>query len=72
MFEGLDLTIVTPSQWLADLVKQSFLKDYPVKVINNGIDIISFKSSESDFCEKYNIENRKIVLGVSFVWNKNK
>ena len=37
LFEGLDMTIVTPSQWLADLVKQSFLKDYPVFVLNNGI-----------------------------------
>ena len=34
-----NLTIVTPSKWLADLVKQSFLREYPVKVINNGIDL---------------------------------
>jgi glycosyltransferase involved in cell wall biosynthesis len=37
------LTIVTPSQWLANLVSQSFLKQYTVKVINNGIDISVFK-----------------------------
>jgi putative colanic acid biosynthesis glycosyltransferase len=32
-----NLTIVTPSQWLANLVQESFLNEYPVKVINNGI-----------------------------------
>ena len=47
--KGLDLTIITPSLWLADQVKQSFFKDYPVKVINNGIDLAVFKPTESDF-----------------------
>ena len=38
-----NMTIVTPSKWLADLVKESYLKDYPVKVIHNGIDVNRFK-----------------------------
>ena len=43
LFNGIkNMTIVTPSQWLADLVQQSFLKDYPIKVINNGIDLNVF------------------------------
>ena len=43
-FTGIEnMTIVTPSQWLADLVKQSYLKDYDVRVINNGIDLDVFK-----------------------------
>ena len=67
-----DMTLVTPSQWLAELVKQSFLKDYPVKVINNGIDLSVFKPTESDFREKYGIENKKIILGVSFGWGYQK
>lgn len=67
-----NMTIVTPSQWLADLVKQSFLKDYPVKVINNGIDLSVFKPIESDFREKYGLVNKKIVLGVSFGWGYRK
>ena len=31
------LTIITPSEWLADLVKQSFLKEYPIAVEYNKI-----------------------------------
>ena len=55
------MTIVTPSEWLAGLVKESYLKDYPVKVINNGIDLNVFKPTESDFREKYALENKYIV-----------
>lgn len=73
MFTGVEnMTLVTPSAWLADLVKQSFLKDYPVKVINNGIDLNIFKPTESDFREKYNCKGKFIVLGVAFGWGKRK
>lgn len=72
LFEGLDLTIVTPSKWLADIVKQSFLKDYPVKVINNGIDLAVFKPTESDFRKKHCLKKQKIVLGVAFDWGVRK
>ena len=72
LFDGLDLTIVTPSKWLADIVKQSFLKEYPVVVINNGIDLGVFKPIASSFREKYGIQDKKIILGVAFVWNTHK
>ena len=73
-FTGVDdLTIVTPSKWLAEQVKQSFLKEYPVQVINNGIDLSIFKPIESDFRQKNSISKEKyVVLGVSFVWGKRK
>jgi glycosyltransferase involved in cell wall biosynthesis len=72
LFRGLDLTIVTPSRWLADLVKESFLKDYPVKVIHNGIDLSVFKPSISDFREQYGLNGKKIILGVAFGWGARK
>lgn len=72
-FTGIkDLTIITPSKWLADLVKQSFLKDYPVKVINNGIDLSVFNPTESDFRKKHAIEDKFVLLGVAFGWGKRK
>lgn len=66
--QGLDLTVITPSQWLCDLVKQSFLKNYPVKVIHNGIDLAVFSPQESNFRETYKLQNKKIVLGVAIMW----
>lgn len=73
-FTSLDnMVLVTPSQWLAGLVKQSFLGVYSVKVINNGIDLDVFKPTQSDFRNKYNIpETKKILLGVAFGWGKRK
>ena len=67
-----DLTIVTPSEWLAGLAKESFLKEYPVKVINNGIDISVFKPTESDFRAKNNLDGKFIVLGVASFWEERK
>lgn len=71
-FTGMDAVLVTPSQWLADQVAQSFLKDYPVKVINNGIDLDIFQPAESDFRKKYGCEGKKIVLGVAMGWGARK
>lgn len=67
-----NMTLVTPSKWLAGLVKESFLKDYPVEVINNGIDTSIFKPTPSDFRKKYHIENKKVILGVAAVWDERK
>ncbi len=44
IFTGVkNMQIVTPSKWLADIVAQSYLKEYPVSVIPNGIDLSIFK-----------------------------
>lgn len=67
-----NMTIVTPSKWLANLVKESFLGKYHVEVINNGIDLEVFKPTESNFREKYNIEDKFIILGVASGWEERK
>lgn len=67
-----NMTIITPSQWLANLVKQSFLGKYPVKVINNGIDLDTFKPSESNFRGNHDLQNKFIILGVASQWGKKK
>lgn len=67
-----NMTIVTPSKWLGDLVKLSILKKFPVKVINNGIDLDVFKPTESDFRKRYNLNNKKVLLGVAYYWDDSK
>ena len=68
----LNLTIVTPSAWLAGLVSESFLKDVPTHVIHNGIDRSVFHPCAGTFRERYGLEGRKLVLGVALVWDKRK
>lgn len=72
-FSGVkDLTIVTPSEWLAELVQLSFLNEYPVKVINNGIDLEVFRPNASNFKSKWRIEDKFVILGVAGAWEKRK
>ena len=72
-FTGVEnMTIVTPSRWLANLVKESYLGEYPVRVINNGIDLSIFKPTESDFRSKHGIGDKKMLLGVAFGWGERK
>lgn len=66
------MTLITPSQWLADLVKQSFLKEYPVEVHHNTIDTNVFKPTPSDFRERYGLVGKKVVLGVANGWGERK
>lgn len=66
LFTGLDnCTVVTPSQWLADFLPDSFLRDYPVKVIHNGIDTEQFKPTQSDLKRELGIADKKTVLGIA-------
>lgn len=72
-FTGVDkLEIVTPSEWLASLVRQSYLGEYNVHVIHNGIDLSTFCPTESNFKEKNNIRDKFVLLGVAFEWDKRK
>ena len=72
-FQEVDnMVIVTPSNWLADLVKESFLREYETRVINNGIDLTLFKPTEGEFRDKYKLGNKIIVLGVASVWEVRK
>ena len=67
-----DLVIVTPSQWLAGQVRQSFLGEYPVKVIPNGIDLETFRPVRSSLRERLGLEGKYVILGVANVWERRK
>ncbi len=62
-----NMTIVTPSTWLANLVSDSFLKDYPIRVIPNGIDLSKFNYKETT-----NDSANRLILGVANVWTARK
>lgn len=66
------MKLITPSQWLADLVGESFLKDFPVEVRHNTIDTDVFKPTPSDFRERYGVGGRFMILGVASPWTERK
>ncbi len=59
-----NMTIVTPSNWLADIVRKSYLQEYPVAVIPNGINLEVFKPGIHT--------PSKIILGIANVWSDRK
>lgn len=69
-----NMVIVPVSYWLGDLVKQSFLKNYPVEVIQNGIDIDTFvpRLDYQDVKDRYKINSEFIILGVASTWEPRK
>lgn len=73
LFTGINnLTIVTPSQWLKELVDKSFLNTYESVVINNGIDLDIFKRTDSNFRKEYCLEGKYLILGVASIWDPRK
>ncbi len=73
IFNGVkELSFVTPSQWLKDLLKESYLSSYDSHVINNGLDLNTFKPVESDFREKHGLQDKFVMLMVSSEWTKRK
>ena len=82
LFTGInDLTIVTPSEWLKDKVRQSFLREYPVVVVPTGIDLMQFYPYPETLSEDnlifrikkgLSLRNKTILLGVANPWRERK
>jgi glycosyltransferase involved in cell wall biosynthesis len=66
-----NMTIITPSNWLADLVCESFLGKYPVQVIHNGIDLDVFKPTPSTWKEDHGI-TKPMILACASRWDQRK
>lgn len=74
IFTGVkNLTLVAPCIWMKNNLERSFLKEYPIEVIYNGIDLDVFKPAPAAlFRSKLKINCAKIVLGVSSTWTERK
>lgn len=73
LFNGLNLSIVTPCEWLKSIVQKSYLSEYPVRVIYNGIDINKFRPNyRAEVKRKYSPDNKPLVLGVASEWTERK
>ena len=68
------MTIVTPSQWLGNIVRQSFFRNNRIEVIPNGIDLnVFYPRNNKEVLKKYRLtEDKKIILGVASIWEERK
>lgn len=64
---GKRLIVVTPSRWLAERAKQSFLGAYDIKVIHNGIDTSVFYPRNTERIRiQYGIKHtEKVILALA-------
>jgi putative colanic acid biosynthesis glycosyltransferase len=77
LFTGLEsVKIVAPSEWLADQVKESFLKNYPVEVLSNGVNLSIFEPHNENENEslklRYGLTGKSLILGVASFWGRHK
>ena len=78
LFTGIpNMTVTTPSRWLARLVSQSFMKEYPLRVVYNGIHVNTFRPfrQEIDCATKGRLgipSDFAMILGVANVWDERK
>lgn len=67
------LRIVAVSNWLSDTAKQSYLSQYSIETIHNGIDIQHFQPRDTKkIRDKYNLKGKIIILGVASIWDERK
>lgn len=68
-----NLTLITVSNWLRDLVKQSFFKDHNVLTIHNGVNIKIFNPLNGQGVRlRYKPGNKFTIIGVAAQWEKRK
>lgn len=67
-----NMLIVTPSEWLKNHVKNSFLKEYEVKVILNGINLDNFSRTDRHTFDNIIDRHKKVLLGVAAPFNERK
>lgn len=73
LFTSLDsLTLVTPCEWMKDVLSRSFMRSIPVRVIPNGVDASVFHPVKSDLRERYGIGGAKLLLAVASDWDERK
>ena len=74
-FQGFEKLIAVPvSQWLSNLLDNSFFSQYEKKVIYNGIDINMFApvSDSNEIRSLYNIHDKFVIICVASPWTERK
>lgn len=73
LFTGVqNMTLAVPSYWLKGLLAQSYMAEYPVELIRNGIDTKIFSPTYGTWREHHGLAGKKIVLGVAGTWTPTK
>lgn len=70
-----NMTILTPSNWLTDMMKKTFLNKHEIRTIYNGLDMDVFHidaSHTEELRRGWKAEDKTVVLGLASVWEERK
>jgi len=67
-----NLTMVAPCEWMRQPLEQSYMKKHAVRTIYNGVDLQSFRPTESDLRVRFGLENCRLVLAAASDWDERK
>ncbi len=67
-----NMTVIANCNWIKERLEESFLKEYPIVMEYNNIDLSDFTPQISNFKESYQIEDKKLVLAVASSWTDRK
>lgn len=59
-----DMTIVTPSEWMASLAKKSYMNKFPIKIINNGTNTDIFYRRNTNIRQQFGVGEKYLVFGI--------
>ena len=62
------LTVVGASEWIANEMKQSLLKDLNITHIHNGFDLEIFKPTSSEKRQELRLKGKYVILGPATKW----
>lgn len=70
----LHITFVPVSDWLGNFIPETFMKNYPVHRIYNGVDLSVFqpRNDKKEIFKQYQITTKHCVLAVTNVWTASK
>lgn len=74
LFSSLEnLTLIPVSEWLANIMRDSFLNEKNLIVIHNGINTDIFRPiHENTIRDKYKLANKFVILGIASIWSLRK
>ena len=67
-----NMTFVAPCEWMLRPFSESYLRDYPTRVIYNGVNRDVFHPQNSDLRSKWGIGEKKLCLAVASEWDERK
>ena len=69
-----NVTMISASKWLGSVIQESYLSEYPLKIIPNGIDtnVFSPRTNNQEIRKRYHLENKFVIMGVGSMWGAEK